>query len=169
MPKTSKKQQQIIEKEKETISQWQERKKTFEKRVGGLKRMRGGLWKDLSNKLKRKGHPLFSSTHSSFLSSGISETVPRILGYRDRFYESFFEALIFLKYAQWKCVWQQHCNVCIKAWKPYNLAGFEPGIFCSVGERDDFYDMPAGRFYKTFRINFHSKILDKLPPTKQQI
>jgi hypothetical protein len=29
---------------------------------------------------------------------------------------------------------QQHCKV-----KPYTLAGFEPGIFCSGGGRDDDY------------------------------
>jgi hypothetical protein len=26
--------------------------------------------------------------------------------------------------------------------KPYTLAGFEPGIFCSVGGRDDHYATP---------------------------
>jgi hypothetical protein len=31
--------------------------------------------------------------------------------------------------------WLKHCNV--YTWKPYTLAGFEPGIFCSVGCRDD--------------------------------
>jgi hypothetical protein len=33
---------------------------------------------------------------------------------------------------------QQHCNVYI-ALKLYTVAGFEPGIFCSVGRRDDHY------------------------------
>jgi hypothetical protein len=28
--------------------------------------------------------------------------------------------------------------------KPYTLAGFEPGIFCSVGGRDDHYATPPG-------------------------
>jgi hypothetical protein len=33
---------------------------------------------------------------------------------------------------------QQHCNNI----KPNTLAGFEPGIFSSVGGRDDHYIMP---------------------------
>jgi hypothetical protein len=28
--------------------------------------------------------------------------------------------------------------------RPYTLAGFEPGIFCSVGGRDDHYTTPPG-------------------------
>jgi hypothetical protein len=38
--------------------------------------------------------------------------------------------------------WQQHCKVHINSEKPYTLAGFEPGIFCSVGGCDDHYTMP---------------------------
>jgi hypothetical protein len=42
-------------------------------------------------------------------------------------------------------LWQQHCHV----YFPYNLitlAGFEPGIFCSVGGRDDHrYTPPVAR------------------------
>jgi hypothetical protein len=34
---------------------------------------------------------------------------------------------------------------CIISIKPYILAGFEPGIFCSVGERDDHYATPPGQ------------------------
>jgi hypothetical protein len=35
---------------------------------------------------------------------------------------------------------------CIKSpKKPYTLAGFEPGIFCSEGGRDDHYATPPGQ------------------------
>jgi hypothetical protein len=33
---------------------------------------------------------------------------------------------------------------CIKTNKPYTLGGFEPGIFCSVGGRDDHFATPLG-------------------------
>jgi hypothetical protein len=33
---------------------------------------------------------------------------------------------------------------CKNPYKPYTLAGFEPGIFCSVGGRDDQYATPPG-------------------------
>jgi hypothetical protein len=38
---------------------------------------------------------------------------------------------------------------CINSFKPYTLAGFETGIFCSVGGRDDHYTTPPGR-YRSF-------------------
>jgi hypothetical protein len=31
---------------------------------------------------------------------------------------------------------------CVNSLKPYTLAGFKPGIFCSVGGRDDHYATP---------------------------
>jgi hypothetical protein len=31
--------------------------------------------------------------------------------------------------------------------KPHTLAGFEPGIFCSVGGRDDHNTSPPGRLW----------------------
>jgi hypothetical protein len=34
--------------------------------------------------------------------------------------------------------------------KPYTLAGFELGIFCSVGGRDDHYALLPGRQGKTW-------------------
>jgi hypothetical protein len=35
----------------------------------------------------------------------------------------------------------------INSYKPYTLAGIEPGIFCSVGGRDDHYATPRqGQF-----------------------
>jgi hypothetical protein len=34
---------------------------------------------------------------------------------------------------------------CINSYKPYTLAGFKPGIFCSVGGRDDHYATPPGQ------------------------
>jgi hypothetical protein len=40
-------------------------------------------------------------------------------------------------------LWQQHFNV-YNPKTPYTLAGFEPGIFCSVGGRDDHYGTPPG-------------------------
>jgi hypothetical protein len=43
--------------------------------------------------------------------------------------------------------WKQHCNL-FKTLKPYTLAGFEPGIFCSVGGRDDHYATPPGLYRK---------------------
>jgi hypothetical protein len=46
-------------------------------------------------------------------------------------------------------LWQQHCNVYIPK-KPYTLAGFEPGIFCSVGGRDDHYATPPGPAFYTY-------------------
>jgi hypothetical protein len=39
--------------------------------------------------------------------------------------------------------WQRHCNVS-RPIKTYTLAGFEPGIFCSGGGRDDHYATPPG-------------------------
>jgi hypothetical protein len=39
---------------------------------------------------------------------------------------------------------QQHCNV-LRPKQPYTLAGFEPGIFCSGGGRDDHYATPPGQ------------------------
>jgi hypothetical protein len=33
---------------------------------------------------------------------------------------------------------------CINSKRPYTLTGFEPGIFCSVGGRDDHYTTPQG-------------------------
>jgi hypothetical protein len=33
---------------------------------------------------------------------------------------------------------------CKNSYNPYTLAGFEPGIFCSVGGRDDHYAAPPG-------------------------
>jgi hypothetical protein len=44
---------------------------------------------------------------------------------------------------------QQHCNVCMymyRALKPYTLARFEPGFFCSVGRRDDNYATSPGQW-----------------------
>jgi hypothetical protein len=41
-------------------------------------------------------------------------------------------------------LWQQHCTVKIPKDLTYTLAGFEPGIFCSVGGRDDHYASPPG-------------------------
>jgi hypothetical protein len=35
---------------------------------------------------------------------------------------------------------------CVKTQKPYTLAGFEPGMFCSVGIPDDYYDTPPAAF-----------------------
>jgi hypothetical protein len=40
---------------------------------------------------------------------------------------------------------------------PYTLAGFEPGIFCTVGGRDDHYATPPGLFCKTFIVEKCSK------------
>jgi hypothetical protein len=37
----------------------------------------------------------------------------------------------------------QHCNV-FKTQNPHILVGFEPGILCSVGGRDDHYATPSG-------------------------
>jgi hypothetical protein len=34
--------------------------------------------------------------------------------------------------------------------KPYTLAGFKPGIFCSVGGRDDHYTTPPGLHICTY-------------------
>jgi hypothetical protein len=39
---------------------------------------------------------------------------------------------------------------CMKSYKPYTLAGFEPGIFCSVGGRNDHYTKQPGRMVGTF-------------------
>jgi hypothetical protein len=36
--------------------------------------------------------------------------------------------------------------------KPYTLAGFEPGIFCSVGERDDKYATPPWRRCQSYWV-----------------
>jgi hypothetical protein len=44
---------------------------------------------------------------------------------------------------------QQHCIV-YKTLKPYTLAGFEPGLFCSVGGRDGHYATSPGQIYKGF-------------------
>jgi hypothetical protein len=33
---------------------------------------------------------------------------------------------------------------CVNSYKPYTLAGFELGIFCSVGGLDDHYTTPHG-------------------------
>jgi hypothetical protein len=33
---------------------------------------------------------------------------------------------------------------CINSLKPFTLAGFEPGIFCSLGGCDDYYTTPPG-------------------------
>jgi hypothetical protein len=38
--------------------------------------------------------------------------------------------------------------------KPYTLAGFEPGIFCSVGGRDDHYTTAPGLSVHILCINF---------------
>jgi hypothetical protein len=35
-------------------------------------------------------------------------------------------------------------NACIETYKPYTLAGFEPGIFCSGGGHYDHYATPPG-------------------------
>jgi hypothetical protein len=34
---------------------------------------------------------------------------------------------------------------CINSLKPHTLAGFKPGIFCSVGGRDDHYATPRAK------------------------
>jgi hypothetical protein len=39
-------------------------------------------------------------------------------------------------------------NICIKTLKPYTLARFDTGIFCSVGGRDDHYAKPPGLLCK---------------------
>jgi hypothetical protein len=44
---------------------------------------------------------------------------------------------------------------CINSQKPYTLAGFKPGIFCSVGGRDDHYATPPGGIF----INFCEKAI----------
>jgi hypothetical protein len=45
-------------------------------------------------------------------------------------------------------LWQEYCNVLItKNITPWQ--GFEPGIFCSVGWRDDHYATPPGQVVKT--------------------
>jgi hypothetical protein len=47
--------------------------------------------------------------------------------------------------------WQQHCNVEIPK-KTLTLAGFEPGIFCSLGGRDDHYATPPGQYGSFFKF-----------------
>jgi hypothetical protein len=42
--------------------------------------------------------------------------------------------------------------------KTYTLAGFEPGIYCSVGGRDDHYVCHAARAYATQPGQFHKII-----------
>jgi hypothetical protein len=61
----------------------------------------------------------------------------------------FFEAFILHKWTQWQCTLRFDNStaiyVHIKTLKPYALAGFEPGIFCSVGGRDNHYATLPGK------------------------
>jgi hypothetical protein len=54
-------------------------------------------------------------------------------------------------------LWQQHCNLQIPK-NPYTIAGFEPGIFCSVDGRDDHNATPPGhcscRYIFSFVFDF---------------
>jgi hypothetical protein len=47
---------------------------------------------------------------------------------------------------------------CINSLKPYTLAGFEPGIFCSVGGPDDHYATPprqgTAKHFKTRKFRY---------------
>jgi hypothetical protein len=40
---------------------------------------------------------------------------------------------------------------CINSLKPYTLAAFKPGIFCSIGGRDDPYATPPGPQIRLFQ------------------
>jgi hypothetical protein len=52
---------------------------------------------------------------------------------------------MFLKYTQWQCILSYDDSTAMyKFLKPYTLAGFKPGIFRSVGGRDDHYATPSG-------------------------
>jgi hypothetical protein len=43
----------------------------------------------------------------------------------------------------------------LKHQKPYTLAGFEPGIFCSVGGRDHHYATPPRLFFSLKKNIFY--------------
>jgi hypothetical protein len=65
----------------------------------------------------------------------------------------FWKHLFFLKYTQWQCILSYSRGTAMYKYpkKPYNtLAGFEPGIFCSVFGRDDQYAKPPGPWMHDF-------------------
>jgi hypothetical protein len=51
-------------------------------------------------------------------------------------------SIYFFKYTQWQRI-LSNSNI-TAVYKPFTLARFEPGIFCSVGGRDDHYATPPG-------------------------
>jgi hypothetical protein len=52
----------------------------------------------------------------------------------------FFWIIYFLKYSQWQCKLSFDNSTAMYK----DLAGFEPGIFCSGGGRDDQFATPPG-------------------------
>jgi hypothetical protein len=63
----------------------------------------------------------------------------------NNFYENLFWIIYFLKNTQWQCKLNFDNSTAMYKDLPkksYTLAGFEPGIFCFWGGRDDHYATP---------------------------
>jgi hypothetical protein len=66
--------------------------------------------------------------------------------YIQTYIKKIFDHLFLLAYTQWQCILSYDNSTAMYKFLK-NLAGFEPGIFCFVGGRDDHYTTPPGHIH----------------------
>jgi hypothetical protein len=113
---------------------------------------RGKLLQNILTKAEKKN---LGPNFSRGLKSSISNPRKILTGIfwgalNSRITDCFFKRFIFLKYAQLQCILSYDSSTGMHKFliKPYTLAGFEPGMLCSVGGRDDHCATPPWLAHK---------------------